>query len=391
MGDELDSVDEIAARTNALVLGATGYIGSRLVPELLSRGVNVTVGVRDIGKLESFPWNDTVVVAAVDVSEPKTLAAATASQDVVFYLVHSMDGDKFVERDHEAARNVAQSAHAHNVNRIVYLSGLIPDLDDRDLSDHLYSRMDVERVFTESPVGSVTLRAAIVLGAGSASFELLRQLSERVPFVPLPSWLNSHVQPVSIRDVLDILVDVGLATDPPPASIDVGGPDAMKYSELVRAYCATAGLNRVFLPLPFLPHRFVGAMASYFVDLTPSLVQSLIDSLGHDMVCRPQEHPCALGSVTTSQALAASLAPAIHERTTESVDPHALRAHDADWAGGDVEIAAGRSRVTGAATGGVGWRSRRTSVPLVVSAGVVAVGATVSRVLVSGILRRGQR
>lgn len=355
-----------------VVTGATGYIGTRLIPELIEADHTVVAAMRRPHRAAEFRWGNDVEVAPFDVFDPASVEAVCQDADVVVYLVHSMTGDDFPARDHEAAANVAKAAGEAGVSKIVYVSGLIPG-GAGDLSDHLRSRLDVEDVLSNSDVPVVvTLRAAIVLGGGSASFELVRQLSERLPFVPLPGWLDSQVQPISIADLL-IAVRTAIDDIDVGASLDVGGPNRMAYSELIRLYCRVADLSRPFLPIGrLLPHRFVGAFAGRIADVPHKLVVALVDSLGHDLVVSRPVPAGFSATIPVAEAIRRSLVP-----TDSSDDPHVLRAHDPDWAGGDIEMTDSGPRVTGSATGGVGWRSDRIALPLLIFAAGLAIVATV--------------
>ncbi|WP_240917633.1 NAD(P)H-binding protein [Phycicoccus sp. HDW14] len=198
----------------ALVTGATGYIGSRLVPMLLDRGWTVRVLTRDASKISDRAWAGRAEVVEGDATSRSTLAEALADVDVAYYLLHSMDSaGGFVERDREMAQTFGRAAYEAEVGRIVYLSGLHPQ--EGPLSDHLASRVEVGDLLLSSGVPTAVLQAAIILGSGSASFEMLRHLTSRLPVMITPKWLDNRIQPIAARDVLHYLVG---AADLPPTS-----------------------------------------------------------------------------------------------------------------------------------------------------------------------------
>ncbi|MGY1822607.1 SDR family oxidoreductase [Geodermatophilus sp. SYSU D00079] len=275
---------ETAAKT-CLVTGATGYIGGRLVPELLAAGHRVRVMTRSPERLRDHPWAGRVAVARADAGDAEAVAAACAGVDVVYYLVHALGtGPEFEETDRRTAGVVAAAARAAGVGRLVYLGGLEPA--DEELSPHLRSRAEVAQILLASGVPTVVLRAAVVLGSGSASFEMLRYLTERLPVMVTPRWVHSRIQPIAIRDVLRYLV--GCAALPPDVHrcFDIGGPDVMDYAEMMQRFAAVAGLpRRRILPVPL----FTPSLSSHWVGLvTPvpaGIARPLVESLRNTVVC----------------------------------------------------------------------------------------------------------
>ncbi len=267
-----------------LVTGATGYIGGRLVPYLLERGHEVVCAARTPAKLDDRPWRGDVEVARVDVLEPATVHAACRDVDVVYHLVHSMDGEPgFADRDRRAASNVRNAAAAAGVQRIVYLGGL--GREDDDLSDHLRSRQEVGRVLADGPVPVTELRAAIIIGSGSASFEMLRHLVEVLPVMTTPRWVSTRCQPVAVRDVLRTLCDV--IEEPRAAGkvYELGGPDVLTYAELMQTYAEVAGLRRrIILPVPVLTPRLSSLWVGLVTPLPTGLARPLVDSLVNEVV-----------------------------------------------------------------------------------------------------------
>ncbi len=277
-----------------LVAGATGYIGGRLVPELLAAGRRVRCLARDPGRLRDQPWVRRVEVVRADVTRPGTLPAAFEGVAVAYYLVHALgSGAGFEETDRHAAEGFARAARRAGARRVVYLGGLTPSgVPERELSPHLRSRAEVGRILLDGGVPTAQLRAAVILGSGSASFEMLRYLTERLPVMVTPSWVGTRIQPIAVRDVLRYLV--GAAELPPEVnrSFDVGGPDVLTYRQMMTGYAAAAGLpRRVIVPVPVL----TPSLSSHWVGLvTPvprGIARPLVESLRHEVVCA--EHDIA--------------------------------------------------------------------------------------------------
>ncbi|MEE2046524.1 NAD(P)H-binding protein, partial [Nocardiopsis tropica] len=218
-----------------LVTGATGYIGGRLVPELLEAGHAVRCLVRTPGKLRDVDWRSGVEVLRGDVVSGDGLEGALEGIDTAYYLVHSMGGGRdFGSADAEGARNFARAAERAGVRRLVYLGGLVPE--EGDLSAHMASRTEVGDVFLESPVPAAVLRAAVIIGSGSASFEMLRHLTERLPVMTTPRWVRSRVQPIAVRDVLRLLVESAELPEGVDRTFDIGGPEVLTYAGMIQRF-----------------------------------------------------------------------------------------------------------------------------------------------------------
>jgi uncharacterized protein YbjT (DUF2867 family) len=273
-----------------VVLGATGYLGARLVPALLAAGHDVRVMARTPAKLDAVPWRRQVDVVRGDVTDREQVQQALDGQQVLYYLVHSLLRSDFVDFDARAATIVAEAAALAGVSRIVYVGGLISE--GQRLSDHLASRAEVGRLLLESGVPTVELRAAAIIGAGSASFEMLRYLTERLPLMITPRWLRTQVQPIAVRDVLYYLTN---AAELPPEvnrAFDIGGPDTFTYTDMIRKYAAIAGLQRrIALPAPVLSPWLSSHWVNLITPLPSALATSLMDSLENDVVCA--EHDIA--------------------------------------------------------------------------------------------------
>ena len=269
-----------------LVLGATGYVGSRLVPHLLEHCHDVVAASSSPPRPDRFGWDDRVHAIRCDVTDPAAVLAAVDGVDAVVYLVHSLDRSDFSDRDRVGAETVAAVVREAGVRRVVYLSGLVPDVPEADLSAHISSRLEVERILLGAADGSVALRAGVVIGAGSTSFEIIRQVATLFLVQPVPTWMDSSVQPVAVSDVLRA-VDDALADDGPRGAVDVGGPDVVAYPDLMRVVGGEAGLSRLRVPLPVAPTGLV-ALATALTTTAPfHTVTALVESLHHDMVCRP--------------------------------------------------------------------------------------------------------
>ncbi|HEY9267784.1 MAG TPA: NAD(P)H-binding protein [Mycobacterium sp.] len=273
-----------AEKIRCLVTGATGYIGSRLVPALLERGHEVRAMARTPDKLSSAPWRDRVEVVRGDLTDPGSLTAAFEDVDVVYYLVHSMGTSKdFVAEEAQSARNVVAAAKSAGVRRVVYLSGLHPE--GAALSRHLASRTEVGEILIDSGVETLVLQAGIVVGSGSASFEMIRHLTDRLPAMTTPKWVHNKIQPISIDDALYYLVEAATATVPESRTWDVGGPDVMEYGEAMQVYADVAGLRkRVIIVLPFLTPTIASLWVGLVTPIPSGLARPLVESLECDAV-----------------------------------------------------------------------------------------------------------
>jgi len=267
-----------------VVFGATGYLGARLVPELLSAGHDVRVMARRLAKLDDVPWRQQIEVVQGDVNDADRVRQALDGQQVLYYLVHSLLRSDFVDFDARAATIVADAANQAGLSRIVYVGGIIPD--QQRLSDHLASRAEVGRLLQESGVPTVELRAAAIIGAGSASFEMLRYLTERLPLMVTPRWLRTQVQPIAVRDVLYYLTNAAQLPAEVSRAFDIGGPDTFTYTDMICRYAAIAGLQRrIAIPVPVLTPRLSSHWVHLITPLPRVLASSLMDSLENDVVC----------------------------------------------------------------------------------------------------------
>lgn len=270
-----------------LVTGVTGYIGGRLVPELLKKGYRVRVLSRDTDRLQGRPWIDDVEVIEADVLQPETLPAALEDIDVAYYLIHSMSGkgsSEFHNRDIQAARNFGETASRQNVDRIIYLGGL-GDPDDQ-LSEHLASRQKTGSILRESEVSVTEFRAAIVVGSGSKSFEMIRYLTERVPIMICPSWVYSKVQPIAIRNVLQYLVSAIEKPETRDEIVEIGGSSVIKYADMMKIYAEVNGLTRILIPVPVLSPTLSSHWVHWMTPIPASLARPLIEGLKNDVIVK---------------------------------------------------------------------------------------------------------
>ncbi len=281
-----------------LITGATGYVGGRLVPRLLAAGHNVRCMVRDPSRLQGRLWINQVETVTGDVLDEATLAPALAGIDVAYYLVHSMgSGHDFHARDARAARAFGEAAKAAGVRRLVYLGALGDPATD--LSEHLRSRQQTGDALREAGVPVTEFRAAVIVGAGSLSFEMIRYLTERVPVMICPSWVYTRIQPIAIRNVLDYLVATLDVPESAGQIVEIGGANVITYGEMMTGYARLRGLRRALVPVPVLTPR----LSSYWVHLvTPipsAIARPLIEGLRNEVVVRdrraetlfPEIHP----------------------------------------------------------------------------------------------------
>jgi uncharacterized protein YbjT (DUF2867 family) len=267
-----------------LLTGATGYVGGRLLRALEDRGDRVRCLVRNPEHLASRVASQTEVVAG-DVVAGEGLAQALSGVETAYYLVHSMgSAGGFEEEDRRAARNFGAAAGTAGVGRIVYLGGLADE--SRELSPHLRSRLEVGRLLRESGVAVIELRASIVIGSGSLSFEMIRALVEHLPVLVLPRWVSTPAQPIGIDDLLAYLLEAMSVKTTGRSVYEIGGADRMSYADLMREYARQRGLRRVMLPVPVLTPRLSSLWLGLVTPLYARIGRKLIDSIRHPTVVR---------------------------------------------------------------------------------------------------------
>jgi len=261
-----------------LVTGASGFVGSHLVPELVDRGHDVVALTRDPA---SYVAPAGVEVVEGDVLDPDL---SLPSVDAAYYLVHSMEaGEDFEERDRRAARNFRDAVDAAGIERVVYLGGL--GNEDQGLSEHLQSRREVERLLGEGEADLTALRAAIVIGEGSASFQIIRQLAARLPVMVTPSWVRTECQPIYIDDVVTYLVGVLEQPETAGETYEIGGPDVLTYQEILTTTARIlVGRRPLIIPVPVLSPGLSARWLGLVTDVDVSVAVPLVDGLSNRVV-----------------------------------------------------------------------------------------------------------
>lgn len=332
--------DDESSQRRALVTGATGYIGSRLVPRLLEEGWTVRVLTRNRAKVADRRWVDEVEIVEGDATVKSTLVEALTDVDVAYYLLHSMDGRPgFAERDRDMARVFGVAAFEAEVSRIVYLSGLHPA---GHLSDHLASRVEVGDLLMSCGVPTATLQAAVILGSGSASFEMLRHLTHRLPIMVAPKWLNNRIQPIAVRDVLYYLVAAADLPGEVNRTFDIGGPDVLTYREMIQRYArVTDHGSRTIVTVPVLTPWLASHWVGLVTPVPSGIAKPLVGSLIHEVICRESDlkdmvgEPAG-GAMGFDEAVLASIDPG-HDAGPRpepgTVDPARITSADPKWAG----------------------------------------------------------
>lgn len=333
--------------SKVIVLGATGYVGGRLVPRLLQEGHEVVAASRSLRKLRSRPWanHPRLTTLSVNVMEAEQLTQALRGSEVCYYLVHSMEKKvNFQSADRRAAENLARSAAQAGLQRIIYLGGLGDT--DKKLSRHLRSRAEVASILQAGKVPVTTLRAAMIIGSGSASFEILRYLVDRLPVMVTPRWVSTLSQPIAIRNVLDYLVGCLRESRTTGGTFDIGGPEVLTYRELMEIYASEAGLSKRFIiPVPV----FTPKLSSYWIHLvTPvhaELARPLAEGLRNPTVCNESSIESLLPILKVSCREAIRLA--LRNQWCHHLESHWTDAGsmppeetvfpgDASWSGGTV-------------------------------------------------------
>jgi uncharacterized protein YbjT (DUF2867 family) len=332
-----------------LVTGATGYIGGRLVPELLAKNHEVRVLVRDSSKLESKPWKNNVDVVVGDGFNPDDVGKALKGIDTAFFLLHALSTSKdFTSREEELASIFTTEAKKAEVSRIVYLGGLI-NKNKTTLSSHLSSRELTGSILRSSGVPTIELRAAVILGSGSVSFEMLRYLTERLPVMTTPKWVKSKIQPISIRDVLFYLVAVLDLPRETNRSFDIGGPDILSYKQMMQRYAKVASLKpRLIIPVPVLSPGLSSHWVGFITPVPPSIAKPLVQSLKNDVVCLENDitllvKPPQRGLLGFEDSCKSALAKIKDQKVTShwsdassDLSPPVFWPGDPEWSGGTL-------------------------------------------------------
>lgn len=386
------------------VIGSTGYVGGRLVPELLAAGHDVRCLARTPERLANVAWRSDVEVMAADVLDQDSLDSALTGIEAVYYLVHAMghDGD-FEKTDRAGAENTRTAAERAGVSRIVYLGGLGED-DPEHLSPHLASRHEVGHVLASGTIPVTELRAAVIIGSGSASFEMLRHLAEVLPAMICPRWVTStQCQPIAIADVLHYLVAVLGEPDTAGEILEIGGPDVLTYRDMMDRYSALAGLKkRLIIPVPLLTPRLSSHWVNLVTPLPYGLARPLVDSLINDVVVHPErdvrryvDHEPYTLDEAIERALAVVGGMEIKTSWMDSAATNTAASQmplDPDWAGGtvyqnlqEIESEAGPTALFAAVSGIGGDRGWYVVNPLWTLRGVLDK-------LIGGVgMRRGRR
>lgn len=347
--DDMARLDRMVSTEKLVVLtGATGYVGGRLVPELLEAGHRVRILARNPRRLDDRPWVDRVEVIEADATDRDAVTEALSGADVAYYLIHSIGtGSKFAATDRSTARSFTAAARDAGVEQLVYLSGLYPD--NEELSAHLQSRREVEEIFLACGVPTIVLRAAVIIGSGSASFEMLRYLAERLPIMLTPRWVDTRIQPIAIRDVLHYLVGAADTSERVNRGFDIGGPDVLTYRKMMATYADVAGLAaRRILKVPVLSPRLSSLWVGLVTPVPKSIARPLVASLINEVVCKEHEIAAYIpdppaGLVSFDHAISLALQK-IQDRDVTTTwssaatigAPSDPLPSDPDWAGGSL-------------------------------------------------------
>ena len=328
-----------------LVTGATGYVGSRLVTALLADGHRVVAATRNPSRLKRFGWYrgnhvDGIALDAGDADATRAAFAGAVPVDIVYYLVHGIGQPGYRDADNQAAANVAMAARAAGVRRIVYLGGFVPEADE--LSEHLSSRAEVaESLTVDGGAEVVWLGAAMIIGAGSTSFEMLRYVGDRFLLFPMPPWVENPIDPISIRDVLYYLVAAADSDRVPAGGYDICGPETTTYRDLLFAYARTTRTRRAWLPVRGIHTGLVSKVTALALPVPGGLAADLVESLDHPMTASEHRLRDLVpdppgGLMPISDAIAASVSTRTPRPVNELEDPHHLADSDPVWAGGDI-------------------------------------------------------
>jgi len=342
------AVDSKGKPKTILVTGATGYVGGRLVRELLSHEYKVRVLVRNASRLNDYSWQSSVEIVEGDANDENALNQAMNGVHIAYYLLHALNSkDDFVSQERALATKFGEVAKKNKLERIIYLGGLAKA--DSPLSQHLGARQETGEILRDSGVPTAELRAGIVLGSGSASFEMLRHLTERLPIMVTPKWVNNRIQPIAIRDVLRYLV--GCCTLPAEInrSFDIGGPDILTFKEMMIQFAEEAGLpKRRIYPIPVMTPKLASGWIGLVTPVPVTLAKRLVSSLKNEVLCNENDIreyiPEPKGGLTgfrkaVGLALRRIIDADVETRWTNASDPRMPSdplPNDPDWAGGSL-------------------------------------------------------
>jgi uncharacterized protein YbjT (DUF2867 family) len=353
------------------IAGATGYIGGRLAPRLIDEGYAVRCLARSPEKLANREWasRSGVEIDRTDLSDAASLTQRLAGCEAAFYLVHSMSsaGSEYARRDQELAEIFAASARAAGVQRIVYLGGL--GETGPDLSEHLASRREVEAALASTGLPVTVLRAAMIIGSGSASFEILRYLVERLPVMVTPRWVSTACQPIAVSNVLEYLTGALRSKETTGGVFDIGGPEVLTYRAIMDVMAEELRLpRRMVIPVPVLSPRLSSYWIHLITPLSSSIAKPLAEGLKNPVVCRDSRITALIPQelLGVRQAIRAALSGGV-ETSWSMAGPIP---GDPDWAGGavfrdvrEIEVAAPDEAVFRAVCrvgGGRGWYAADT-------------------------------
>lgn len=276
-----------ASQHTVMVTGSTGYVGGKLAPRLLAEGHAVRALVRDRNRVADRPWASGVDVVEADVLEPATLPATFEGIHTAYYLIHNMSaGGDFHQRDLHGAVNFAAAAREAGVQRIIYLGGL-GDPEDA-LSPHLASRQATGAALRDQGIPVTEFRAGVIVGTGSTSFEMVRYLTERIPLMICPSWVYTRIQPISIDDCVDYLVQALGQQASTGEVIEIGGSEVLTYGEMMTEYAKERGLRRMLLPVPVLTPRLSSLWVNLVTPISAAIARPLIDGLRNEVIVRTE-------------------------------------------------------------------------------------------------------
>ena len=348
------------------VTGATGYIGGRLVPQLLAEGHDVVCLARSPGKLDDRPWVEDVDIRRADLLTSDDLDEALAGCDVAYYMVHSMGaGAGFEDADRRAAERFAEASRVAGVSKIIYLGGL--GADDESLSPHLASRHEVGDSLASRGVPVIEFRAAVIIGSGSVSFEMLRYLTQVLPAMTTPRWVRTKGQPIAIRNVLSYLVAAIDDETTGHTIYEIGGPDVLTYEDMMQTYASVAGLpKRLIIPVPVLSPGLSSLWIGLVTPLPVNIARPLVDSLKHEVVVHDptatERFDVDLIGFRRSVELAVEVADGLRPPTrwsdAEASTPARPMATDPSWSGGTL-FEDKRTTTTSAAPADVFWAFSR--------------------------------
>jgi uncharacterized protein YbjT (DUF2867 family) len=282
---------ELTPDSRVLILGATGFIGKRLVRSLAEKKIKLRILARTPVKAERIiPKGADAEIVQGDLMKEKSLEDALHGIHSCYYLVHSMGGKSitrntdFAEKDKEAVRNFIRAADSQHVKRVIYLGGL--GEKSKDLSEHLRSRAEVAEILSSGNAKATILRAAVIIGAGGASFEMLRYLTERLPVMICPKWINTRIQPIAVKNVIEYLVGCLMTPETAGKTFDIGGPEILTYKMMMHKYAEARGLaKRIIIDVPLL----TPVLSAYWVDLvTPissGIAHPLIEGMKNEVIC----------------------------------------------------------------------------------------------------------